>query len=74
MKAAALLLIVLSVPGLRLLTMVRDRNVAVADATAAYRRGEDLVAARYFENALATARPRATPDPRLLLNLGHAQT
>lgn len=74
MKAAALLLILLSVPGLRLLTMVRDRNVAVADATAAYRRGEDLVAVRYFENALAAARPRTKPDPRLLLNLGHAQT
>lgn len=74
MKTAALLFILLSVPGLRLLTMVRDRNVAVADATAAYRRGDDLVAARYFENALATARPSAAPDPRLLLNLGHAQT
>ena len=75
MKTSALLLLLaLGVPGLRLLTMVRDRNVAVADATAAYRRGEDLLAARYFQNALATARPNATPDPRLLLNLGHAQT
>ncbi len=75
MKTGALfLLLLLGVPGLRLLTMVRDRNVAVADATAAYRRGEALLAAHYFENALATASPRpATPDPRLVLNLGHAQ-
>ena len=75
MKAGALLLLLaLGVPGLRLLTMVRDRNVAVADATAAYRRGETLMAVRSFENALATASPRRTPDPRLVLNLGHAQT
>lgn len=67
------LLVLLGVPGLRLLTMVRDRNVAVADAAAAYQRNEALVAAHYFETALATASPRATPDPRLLLNLGHAQ-
>ncbi|MCI1185884.1 hypothetical protein MON38_00520 [Hymenobacter sp. DH14] len=71
---ALLLLLVLGVPGLRLLTMVRDRNVAVADATAAYRQGEALLAAHQFENALATASPRTTPDPRLVLNLGHAQT
>ena len=69
----ALLFVLLGVPGVRLLTMVRDRNVAVADATAAYRRGEALLAARGFANALATASPRATPDPRLVLNLGHAQ-
>ncbi|GAA4021739.1 hypothetical protein GCM10022409_01820 [Hymenobacter glaciei] len=68
-----LLLLALGVPGLRLLTMVRDRNVAVADATTAYRRGEALLAARSFQNALATASPRTTPDPRLVLNLGHAQ-
>ena len=69
------LLVLLGVPGLRLrlLTMVRDRNVAVADATAAYRHNEALVAAHYFAAALATASPRATPDPRLVLNLGHAQ-
>ena len=74
MKTGALfLLLVLSVPGLRLLTMVRDRNVAVADATAAYRRDEALMAAHYFEAALATASPRTTSDPRLVLNLGHAQ-
>ena len=75
MKTGALfVLLMLSVPGLRLLTMVRDRNVAVADATAAYRGGEALLAAHYFENALATASPRpAAPDPRLVLNLGHAQ-
>ena len=69
-----LLLLALGVPGLRLLTMVRDRNVAVADATAAYRNGEALLAARQFDAALATASPRRTPDPRLVLNLGHAQT
>ena len=75
MKTGALLLLLaLGVPGLRLLTMVRDRNVAVADATAAYRNGEALLAARHFDVALATASPRRTPDPRLVLNLGHAQT
>ena len=73
MKNGLLLLLLWGVPGLRLLTMVHDRNVAVADATAAYRRGEALLAARDFENALATASLRATPDPRLVLNLGHAQ-
>jgi len=71
---ALLLLLVLGVPGLRLLTMVRDRNVALADATAAYRNGEALLAAHHFENALAAASPRSTPDPRLVLNLGHAQS
>ena len=71
---ALLLLLMLGVPGLRLLTMVRDRNVAVADATAAYRSGEALLAARHFDAALATASPRRTPDPRLVLTLGHAQT
>ena len=70
---ALLLLLVLGVPSLRLLTMVRDRNVAVADATAAYRRDEAQVAAHYFEAALATASPRSASDPRLVLNLGHAQ-
>lgn len=74
MKTGALLLLfALGVPGLRLLTMVRDRNAAVAEATAAYRRGEALLAAHSFQNALATAGPRRTPDPRLVLNLGHAQ-
>ena len=68
-----LLLVLMGVPVVRLLTMVRDRNVAVADATAAYRRGETLLAAHRFEKALATASSRATPDPRLVLNLGHAQ-
>jgi hypothetical protein len=75
MKTGALLLLMLlGVPGLRLLTMVRDRNVAVADATAAYRNGEALLATHHFENALSTASARRTPDPRLVLNLGHAQT
>ena len=74
MKTGALLLLLaLSAPGLRLLTMVHDRNAAVADATAAYQRGEALSATRHFETALATASLRTTPDPRLVLNLGHAQ-
>jgi hypothetical protein len=73
MKTGVLLLLLLGGAGLRLLTMVRDRNVAVADATAAYRRADALVAAHYFEAALATASPRTAPDPRLVLNLGHAQ-
>ena len=59
-------------PDWRLLTMVHDRNVAVADATAAYRRGEAGLAALAFEHALAASTTRL-PDPRLVLNLAHAQ-
>ena len=40
MKYAVLLLLLLGGPGWRLLTRVRDRNVAVADGTAAYGRGD----------------------------------
>ena len=59
-------------PGWRLLTMVHDRNVAVADATAAYHRGEAGRAALAFEQAVAAGTTRQ-PDPRLVLNLAHAQ-
>ncbi|MDO7847333.1 hypothetical protein Q5H92_13250 [Hymenobacter sp. M29] len=73
MKYLGLAILLLSGPGLRLLTSVRDRNVAVAAGTAAYRKGDAAVAVYAFENALA-AKSRRTPDPRLLLNLAHAQT
>ena len=72
MKYAALLLLVLADPAWHLLTAVRDRNVAVADATAAYSRGNAGRAAQEFAAALAAQRQKS-PDPRLVLNLAHAQ-
>ncbi|MBH8556747.1 hypothetical protein [Hymenobacter negativus] len=72
MKYAALLLVMLSGPAWHLLTGVRDRNVAVADATAAYARGNAARAAQAFSAALAAQRQKS-PDPRLVLNLAHAQ-
>jgi len=66
------LLLLLSGPGLGLLTRVHDRNVAVADARAAYAHGNAARAAQAFTDAL-TAQNAKTPDPRLVLNLGHAQ-
>jgi tetratricopeptide (TPR) repeat protein len=71
MKHLALLLL-LGGPVVGLLTRVRDRNVAVADGTAAYRHGEGLRAAQAFTDALA-AQQAKTPDPRLVLNLAHSQ-
>ncbi|MDO7853480.1 tetratricopeptide repeat protein [Hymenobacter convexus] len=73
MKYLVLAVLLLSGPGLQLLTSVRDRNAAVATGTAAYRRGEAAQAVEAFETAVATG-TRRTPDPRLLLNLAHAQT
>ncbi|GAB3865220.1 hypothetical protein GCM10028824_03770 [Hymenobacter segetis] len=72
MKYAVLLLLMLGGPAWHLLTGVRDRNVAVADATAAYTRGNASRAARAFAAALAAQRQKS-PDPRLVLNLAHAQ-
>ncbi|MBF9143981.1 hypothetical protein [Hymenobacter properus] len=72
MKYLVMVVLLLSGPGLQLLTRVRDRNEAVATGAAAYRRGEAGLAVYAFENALA-AKTRH-PDPRLLLNLAHAQT
>jgi tetratricopeptide (TPR) repeat protein len=72
MKYLVLLLLLLSEPVLGLLTRVRDRNVAVADATAAYAHGDALRAAQAFADALA-AQQAKTPDPRLVLNLAHSQ-
>jgi tetratricopeptide (TPR) repeat protein len=72
MKYLALLLLVVGGPAWHLLTSVRDRNEAVATATAAYARGNAGRAATAFAAALAT-QPQKMPDPRLLLNLGHAQ-
>ncbi|MFD2717339.1 tetratricopeptide repeat protein [Hymenobacter monticola] len=73
MKYWVLAALLLSGPGLQLLTRVRDRNEAVATGTAAYRRGETALAVYAFENAL-NAKARRPADPRLLLNLAHAQT
>lgn len=72
MKYVVLLLLLFSGSGLGLLTQVRDRNVAVADATAAYQHGDAARAARAFAEALAVQQAKS-PDPRLVLNLGHAQ-
>lgn len=55
-----------------LLTGVRDRNAAVTTGTAAYARGDAARAAAAFEAALRTQARRA-PDPRLMLDLAHAQ-
>ncbi|WP_201981791.1 tetratricopeptide repeat protein [Hymenobacter rubidus] len=71
MKYLALLL-VLSGSGWHWLAHVRDRNAAVAAGTAAYARGDAARAATAFAEALA-AKARRQPDPRLLLNLAHAQ-
>lgn len=72
MKYAALLLLLVGGPTWSLLTGVRDRNVAVADATAAYSQGNAQRAAQTFAAAL-TAQSLKNPDPRLVLNLAHAQ-
>ena len=72
MKHLTLLLLVLTGPALRLLTGVRDRNIAVADATAAYGKGNAAYAAQAFEAAIRAQRQKS-PDPRLVLNLAHAQ-
>ena len=73
MKYLVLLVLLLGGPVWRLLTWVRDRNQAVAIGTAAYKQGAASRAATAFAAALAT-QPRRAPDPRLLLNLAHAQT
>ncbi|MBO2009150.1 hypothetical protein [Hymenobacter negativus] len=72
MKYFALLMLLFSGPVLGLLTRVRDRNVAVADATAAYARDDARRAAKGFTDALV-AQNAKTPDPRLVLNLAHSQ-
>ena len=72
MKYLLLLALALGWPGWRVLTWVRDRNMAVAAGAAAYVRGDAGRAATAFTAALATQSRRA-PDPRLLLNLAHAQ-
>ncbi|MCC3152162.1 hypothetical protein Q3A66_02775 [Hymenobacter sp. BT770] len=72
MKYLVLLVLAFGGPTWRLLTWVHDRNTAVTVGTAAYRRGDAATAAKAFEAALA-AKARRTPDPRLVLNLAHAQ-
>lgn len=72
MKLLALLVLLFSGPTWGLLTWVHDRNAAVAAGTAAYARGDAAGATIAFTGAL-TAKIRRTPDPRLLLNLAHAQ-
>jgi len=67
-----LLLFTLLLASCQQLTKVRDRNVAVAAGQTAYAQGDAARAAQEFEAALA-ARARRVPDPRLVLNLGHAQ-
>jgi len=72
MKTALLFILLAAAPVLGLLTRVRDRNIAVATGRAAYLRGDAPQAAEAFAAALA-AKARRVPDPRLILNLGHAQ-
>ncbi len=72
MKYLVFLVLIVGAPTWQLLTWVHDRNTAVAEGTAAYARGEAGLAATSFEAALAS-RPQRTPDPRLVLNLAHAQ-
>jgi tetratricopeptide (TPR) repeat protein len=72
MKYLALLL-VLGVPGWGWLRHVRARNEALTQAQAAYQRGNPAGAAARFRQALTTIRAGQRPDPRLLLNLAHAQ-
>ncbi len=67
-----LLILLLGRPTWSLVTWVRDRNVAVADGTKAYVRGDAARATAAFTAALA-AQARRAPDSRLLLNLAHAQ-
>ena len=73
MKYLALVLLLAGGPGWTLLTRVRDRNAAVLTGTAAYARGDAPRAATAFAAALE-AKTRRTADPRLVLNLAHAQT
>ncbi|WP_035567443.1 hypothetical protein [Hymenobacter sp. IS2118] len=72
MKYLVLLALLIGAPTWQLLTWVHDRNAAVAAGAAAYARGEAAVAATSFKAAMAS-RPQRTPDPRLVLNLAHAQ-
>ena len=72
MKYVLLLLVFFADPAWRLLTRVHVRNAAVAAGTAAYARGQANRAAVAFGAALA-ANARRVPDPRLVLDLAHAQ-
>ena len=72
MKYALLLLVFFVDPAWRLLTRVHARNAAVAAGTAAYGRGQANRAAVAFGAAIA-AHARRVPDPRLVLDLAHAQ-
>ncbi|SFP78770.1 tetratricopeptide repeat protein [Hymenobacter arizonensis] len=73
MKYLVLFLLAAGAPSWQLLTWVHDRNSAVATGTAAYQQGDAPRAAAAFEAALL-AKARADADPRLVLNLAHAQT
>lgn len=72
MKYLVLLALVMGGPLWGWLTQVRDRNVAVAAGTVAYGQGNAARAATAFAAALQ-AQAQRTPDPRLLLDLAHAQ-
>ena len=73
MKYLILLVLLLGRPTWQPLTWVRDRNQAVTAGAAAYQQSDATRAATAFAAALAT-QPRRAPDPRLLLNLAHAQS
>ena len=69
----ALLVLALSFPGWHWLGHIRARNDAVAQAQTAYRTGHPQKAAADFQRAVTATSGRAA-DPRLLVNLGLAQT
>ena len=73
MKYLLLVVLLAGGPTWSLLTWVRARNKAVAAGAAAYARGDAAQAARAFAAAAREAAPHRQPDPRLLLNLAHAQ-
>ena len=73
MRYLLLLLLLASGPAWSLLTWVRTRNEAVAAGRAAYARNDADRAAQAFAEAARIAAPHQQPDPRLLLNLAHAQ-
>ena len=72
MKYLLLLVLALGGPAWELLTWAHSRNKAVAAGAAAYQRGDATRAATAFEAALAAKAGRPA-DPRLVLNLAHAQ-
>ncbi|TGE20210.1 tetratricopeptide repeat protein [Hymenobacter elongatus] len=64
-----LLLLMLALPGWTSLTRIRDRNLVVEQAQAAYRQGNFAGASRLYRRALHEL---GATDEAVVLNLGHA--